>query len=148
MFQMFTIIGVLLVLFGLSFVGITIILLLRKVWRISKSTKTTGVVMNVEVSQGARQFDASSTRNTLYKSTVRFQTADGRVVDYTPQTSNSWSNYRVGENVPVYYNPQQPEKPIVGRPYNLWFPFFLFGFVGGIFVCVGAIFMLSNIKIL
>lgn len=106
--QMFTVIGVLAVLVGLSFVGITIVLLAVKIWRIKKSTKTTGVVMNVEASLGMQQ-SLGSTRNTLYKPTVRFQTADGRVVDYTPNTSNSWSNYRVGENVPIYYDPQQPQ---------------------------------------
>ena len=144
--QMFTLIGVAAILFGLSFVGVTIILLVRKVLRIRKSTKTTGVVVNVEAHEGMYQ-DIGRTRNTLYKPTVRFQTADGRVIDYTPNTSNSWSNYRVGENVPVYYDPQQPEKAIVGTTFKLWFPFFLFGFAGGIFSLVGAFFVLISMNL-
>ncbi len=138
--QMFTIIGILAVLFGLLFVGITIGFLVRKIWRITKSTKTTGVVMNVEVSQGGGQFD-SSPRNTLFTPTVRFQTADGRIVDYTSNISSNLDNYRVGENVPVYYNPQQPEKAIVGTTFRLWSPFLILGFVGGMFALVGTFFV-------
>lgn len=138
---MFTIIGILAVLFGLLFVGITIVFLLRKIWKITKSTKTMGVVMNVEVSQGARQFDSSS-RNTLFSPTVRFQTTEGRIIDYKSSVSSSLDNYRVGENVPVYYDPQQPEKAIVGTTFRLWSPFIIFGFVGGMFIIVGAFFLL------
>ncbi|CAN5286923.1 hypothetical protein BH10ACI1_BH10ACI1_24170 [soil metagenome] len=96
----FTIIGTLLVLLGLTFLGGTIILVLRKIFKLKKSIPTTGVVVNVEASEGMRQ-NHSKRRNTLYKPTVRFQTADGRVIDYTPMISSSWSNYRIGENIPV-----------------------------------------------
>lgn len=131
---------------GLLMTGINAALVVRKLWRIKKSTKTTGMVMNVEVSQGMQQLDYSSTRNTLFKPTVRFQTADGRIIDYTPNMSSSWSNRHVGENVPVYYDPQQPEEPIVGKLYNLWFPHFLFGIVGGGFLLIGTLFMSMSSK--
>lgn len=130
-------IPILLTLVGLLITVINIILFVRKIWRIKKSKKTMGVVMNVEVSLGMQQ-SYSSPRNTLFTPTVRFQTADGRIVDYTPKMSSSWSNYRVGENVPVYYDSQQPEKPIVGRFYNLWFPHFLSGAAGGFFLFIGV----------
>lgn len=136
------------ILIGLAGLLITVIntaLVVRKIWRIKKSTKTTGVVMNVESRQGMRQFD-SSTRNTLFTPTVRFQTADGRTVDYTPKISTSTNNYQVGENVPVYYDPQQPENVIVGRFYNLWYLHFVFGLVGGMFLFGIAIFILVTAK--
>lgn len=136
----FPLIGGVMLVVGLGLFSGAIVLLLRKIWRMSKSARATGVVMNVEVSEGMRQ-PIGSTRNTLFKPTVRFRTADGRVVDYTPNTSNSWSNYSVGENVPVYYDPQRPEKVVVGTTYKLWFPFFLFGFVGGLFTLIGAFFV-------
>lgn len=131
---------------GLLMTGINAALVIRKIRKIKKSTKTTGVVMNVEVSQGMQQLDYSSTRNTLFTPTVRFQTADGRIIDYKPEMSSSWSNRRIGENVPVYYDPQQPEKPIVGKPYNLWFPHLLFGIVGGMFLFIGTLFLLMSSK--
>ena len=138
--QMFTIIGILAVLFGLLALGITIVLLLIKVWKIKSSTKTTGVVMNVEVSQGMRQ-NNSSVRNTLYKPTVRFQTADGRVIDYQSKISSSLDNYAIGENVTVYYNPQFPHEAHIGTISHTLFPYLLFGFVGGMFTFVGAFFV-------
>lgn len=141
--SIFTIIGILALLLGLSFIGGAIVLCLRKWLRIKKSVKTTGVVVNNETSMGMMQRGATP-RSTLYKPTVRFQTADGHVVDYTPKVSTSYSNYSVGENVPVYYNPQQPADAIVGTTFHLWFIFLLFGFVGGGFAFVGAMFISIN----
>lgn len=135
------IIPILIFLAGLLITVINTPLVVRKIWRVKTFTKTTGVVMNVESRQGMSQFD-SSARNTLFSATTRFQTADGRIVDYTPKVWTSTNNYRVGENVPVYYDPQQPEKAVVGRFYNLWFLHFVSGIVGGLFLLGGAIAML------
>jgi hypothetical protein len=141
--MMFTIIGVFAFLLGLSFIVGAIVLCLKKWLRIKKSVKTTGVVVNNETSLGMAQHGATP-RSTLYKPTVRFQTTDGRTVDYTPKVSTSYNNYSVGENVPVYYNPQQPSEAIVGTTFHLWFIFLLFGFVGGVFAFVGAMFIAIN----
>jgi hypothetical protein len=135
------IIPILIGLVGFLMTVIIAALVVRKIWRVKKFTKTMGLVMNVETREGGRHFD-SSPRNTLFTSTLRFQTADGRIVDYTPKMATSWHNYKVGENVPVYYDPKQPENAIVGRFYNLWFPHFLSGFVGAMFLLGIVIFIL------
>jgi len=140
---MFTIMGVLFVLLGLSLLSGAIVLSLRKWLRIKKSVATIGVVVENQTMLGSRQFD-SSPRSTLYKPTVRFQTADGRVVDYTPKISNNVSNYSVGQNVPVYYNPQQPEEAIAGTAFRLWYTLFVFGFVGGMFSLIGTFFVFGD----
>lgn len=136
-------VGILMFLFGFLFFGVTVVLVLVKVFKMKKSTKTTGVVMNVETSQGMRQ-DNSSARSTLFKPTVRFQTADGRVIDYTPMMSNNTSNYNIGENVPIYYDPQQPQHAIIGTTTFGWFRFAVFGFCGGVFMLFGAVFILIS----
>src|SRR5688572_9713434 len=82
----FTVIGFLIMLVGVSFFGTAIILGWRKWARLRRFTRTTGVVFHVETSQ-SDHFDEPS--STLYRPTVRFQTADGRVVDHTPATSNN-----------------------------------------------------------
>lgn len=138
---MFPIVGVLLILLGLTFLGGTVIMALRKYLRLKKSIAATGVVVHIEISEGLRQ-NHSSTRNTLYKPTVRFQTADGRVIDYTPMMANSWSNYRTGENVPVQYDPRQPEKAMIGNASAFWLPFIICGFIGVMFTLVGTFFAL------
>lgn len=139
----FTIIGILAVLFGLLLFGITIVLLLIKVWKIKSSTKTTGVIIDVEVRQGMRQ-SHSSTRNPLYKPKVRFQTADGSLIDYQSKISSSLDNYGIGENVTVYYNPQFPQEAHIGTIKRVVFPYLIFGFVGGLFAFVGAFFVMMS----
>jgi hypothetical protein len=139
--KMFPIIGVLVILFGLMFLGGTVVLALRKYLKLKKSIAATGVVVHVQVSEGMRQ-NHSSTRNTLYKPTVRFQTADGRVIDYTPLMASSWSNYGIGEKVAVQYDPRQPEKAMIGNASVFWMPFLICGFIGGMFTLVGAFFVL------
>lgn len=142
--QTFALMGGLMMLVGLLFVGITVALALRKFLKIRSWTKTMGVVVNVQTSAGMRQsqFATASTRSTLYKPKVRFQTADGRVVDWEPVTSNSWSNYRVGQNVPVYYDPRQPGNVIAGTAFGLWYGLFVFGLVGSFFTLIGAFFII------
>ncbi len=136
-------VGVLMFLFGFLFFGITVVLALVKVFKMKKKIKTTGVVMNVETSQGMQQ-DIGSVRSTLYKPTVRFQTADGRVIDYTPNLSSNTSNYNVGENVPIYYDPQQPQNAFIGTTTFGWVRFAVFAFGGGFFMLFGAVFMLIS----
>lgn len=130
---------------GSVFFGVSLILAVRKMLRIKSWTKTTGVVVDVETSQGMQQ-PHSTPRNTLYKPTVRFQTTDGRVIDYEPQTSNSWSNYSVGQSIPVYYDPRQPEKAFAGTNFSQWFGLILFGVVGGFFALMGAFFLFMSLN--
>ena len=136
----FTIIGILAVIFGLLALGITFVLLIIKLWKIKNAIKTTGVVTNVEARQGMRQ-SHGSIRNTLYRPTVRFQTADGRVIDYQAKISSSLDNYAVGQNVTIYYNPQFPHEAHIGTIPRTLFPYFIFGFVGVMFTFVGAFFV-------
>lgn len=137
---MFTVVGVLAVLLGLAILGISSVLLLIKVFKIRGSVKTTGIVTDIEVKQGMRQ-SHSSTRNTLYRPKVRFQMADGRVIDYQSKISSSLDNYSIGQNVTVYYNPQSPQEAHIGTISHGVFPYLIFGFVGGLFALVGAFFV-------
>ncbi|MCD9185437.1 MAG: DUF3592 domain-containing protein [Pyrinomonadaceae bacterium] len=139
----FAFIGILAVLLGFLLFGITLVLLLIKVWKIKSSTKTTGVVIDVEIRQGMRQ-NHSSPRNTLYKPKVRFQTADGRLIDYQSKISSSLDNYSVGENVTVYYNPQFPQEVHIGTISRVVFSYLIFAFVGGLFAFVGTFFVMLS----
>lgn len=141
--NMFTAIGILVVLLGFLFIGLTLILFVRKYLRMKNWTKTTGMVVNVQSSQGMQQsqFDTGSTRSTLYKPTVRFQTTEERIIDYTPMMSSSWSNYAVGENVEIQYDPQQPQKASIGTGSSSYLPIFIVGFFGVMAVLVGTFFV-------
>lgn len=127
-------------LLGSTFFAVSTFLIIRKKLRMKKWAKTTGVVLDVETSQGMRQ-PMGTTRNTLFKPKVRFRTADGRVIDYEPQTSNSWSNYNVGQNIELYYDPQQPDNVMFGK----WFGLIIFTVVGGFLAFLGAVFLLVSL---
>jgi hypothetical protein len=131
-------------LFGSVFLAGSVFLMIGKKLRMNKWTKTTGTVIDVQVSQGMRQ-PMGTTRNTLFRPKVRFQTADGRVIDYEPRTSNSWSNYSAGQKVEVYYDPQKPEKAIFGTSSGQWFGLIVFALVGIFLVLLGAVFVLINL---
>ena len=134
-----TVTGILIMLVGVSFFGIAIILGWRKWARLRRFTKTTGVVLHVE-----SQVDPLDERSsTLYRPTVRFQTADGRVVDHTPATSNNIAS-RVGQSVEVHYDPTQPTEALIGGGFRLWFNLLVLGIAGIVFFIVGLFFgMLS-----
>ncbi|HRH43323.1 MAG TPA: DUF3592 domain-containing protein [Pyrinomonadaceae bacterium] len=127
-------------LLGTTFFAVSIFLIIRKILRMKKWAKTKGVVLDVKISQGTQQ-PMGTTRNTLFKPKVRFQTADGQVIDYEPKTSNNWSNYNVGQEIDVYYDPQQPSNVMFGK----WFGLIMPAVVGGFFALSGAIFLLINL---
>lgn len=132
-------------LLGSTFFGVSLILGIRKIFRMKKWTQTTGVVTDVEISGGMRQ-EMGKTRNTLYKPKVRYRIADGRVIDHEPRTSNSWSNYSVGQQIPVYYDPQHPEKAMFGTVFKQWFGLIVFGVVGGFLALFGLVFLLISLS--
>lgn len=141
---MFLLMGVLMLLLGSAFFITSFVLAVRKKLKLKRFVETVGVVTNVEKSLGMRHQDYTTPRNALYKPTVRFQTTDGAVHDFTPSTSNSWSNFKPGERIPVFYESQLREKPIIGSPFKRWFGLAIFGFVGFFFACVGAFFTLFS----
>lgn len=133
------IIGVFQIIFGLAFFCGSIFVILRWRHRLKTWTKALGTVVDVEVSQGMYQ-PHGVTRNTLFKPKVRFQRADGTVVEHEPLTSNNWSNYAVGEQIPIYYDPQQPDKVMLGPNRTQRMMSVVFAFVGGCFVLFGIFF--------
>lgn len=133
------IIGIFQIVFGLAFFSGSIFVIARWRHRLRNWTKTSGTVVDVQISQGMYQPHAT-TRNTLFRPKVRFQRADGTVVEHEPLTSNNWSNYAVGEQIPVYYDPQHPEKVMFGPNATQRMMSIVFAFVGGGFVLFGIFF--------
>lgn len=130
-------------LLGSAFFGVSVFLIIRRKLRMKKWMKTTGVVLDVKVSQGMRQ-PIGTTRNTLFRPRVRFQTMDGRIIDYEPATSNNWSNYEIGQNIEVYYDSQQPEKVMFGARTSDWVRLIAFAVFGGFFALFGTLFLLIS----
>lgn len=119
--------------------------MIRKKMRMKKWAKTTGVVLDVEISLGTHQ-PMGTTRNTLFRPKVRFQTINGRVIDYQPRLSNNTSNYTIGQNIEVYYDPQQPEKKVMfGARTSDWVRLIVFAVIGAFLALFGVLFLLIGL---
>lgn len=141
---MFILIGGVLFLMGSSFFAGSLFIIIRKKMRMKNWTKTTGVVTDVEVSRGMRQ-QMGTPRSTLFKPKVRFRAADGRVVDYEPALSNSWNNYKKGEQVEVFYDPQNPANVMFGPRTIDWIRLSVFAVIGGLMALFSIFFMLISL---
>ncbi len=128
---------------GSSFFVVSFTILIRKKMRMKNWTKTTGLVLDVESKLGMLQ-PIGTTRNTLYKPTVRFQTADGSVIDYQPAISSSWNNYQTGEEIEVFYNPQNPANVMFGTRTIDWVRLSFFTVFGGLMALFSIFFFLIN----
>ena len=130
---------------GSTFFGVSVFFIIRKKLRMKKWAKTTGLVLDVKISQGMSQ-PMGTTRNTLFRPKVRFQTADGRVIDYQPRLSNNTSNYTIGQQIEVYFDPQQPEKKVMfGARTSDWVRLIAFALGGIFFALFGALFLLIGL---
>ena len=128
---------------GSSFFVVSLTILIRKKMRMKNWTKTTGLVVDVDSKLGMLQ-PIGTTRNTLYKPKVRFQTADGSVIDYEPAISSSWNNYQTGEQIEVFYSPQNPANVMFGTRTIDWIRLSFFTVFGGLMALFSIFFFLIN----
>lgn len=140
---MFILIGGVLFLMGSSFFVVSLFIIIRKKLRMKNWTKTTGLVLDVEVSRGMQQ-PMGTSRNTLFRPKVRFQTTDGRGIDYEPALSSSWNNYQIGEQIEVFYNPQNPANVMFGTRTIDWIRLSFFAVIGGLMALFGIFFIVIN----
>lgn len=141
-FQLFPIIFILI---GGGMATVSAVLLARKMRFTRGAVATTAVVTNVSRSES---YDHESNRTThLYQPSVRFQTRDGRTIDYTQPHATSWGNYQVGSAVPVMYNPLNPYEVSIGQASSVgfWLPLIFLLVVGLFFSGIGlALFMFTH----
>ncbi len=92
---------------GLIFVAQGVITLARVRRFARRAVRTTGIVVDL-----ARRWSdpggPESTGSYLYFPIVRFGTADGQAVEFRSPTGTSWRSRRVGQTVPVMYDPANP----------------------------------------
>ncbi len=110
---------------GLIFVALGVIMLVRARRFARRAVRTTGDVVDLarrwSNPGGPGNLDSlgnsdslgntgglGSTGSYLYFPVVRFATADGQAVQFQSSTGTSWRSRRVGQTVPVLYNPANP----------------------------------------
>jgi len=143
---LFAVIGILIAFFGVCMVGGSGFFLLKKKAFANRAVSTPGTVIHVERMSGMRGTGmTSSSSGPMYKPTVRFQSATGMTIDYTPKTFSNWACNQVGETVPVLYDPNQPDKISIGKTSSFWVPAFICLFTGVVFAAIGLVFLAMSI---
>jgi hypothetical protein len=125
--------------FMLVFLGIGLLLLSvggylvwdTRAW-LARSVEAPGVVIEmvriVDPKQGA-----------LFAPLVRFQTADGRTIEFQSSLRTNPPAYSAGDTVTVLYDPARPSSAAIASTFGLWFAPAIVGFIGVVFTAVGVI---------
>ena len=106
-------IGMALVVLGVVLLSLGSALLFGKLSFSRRAQRVNGIVIGCERDSGIDTW--------VYRPTVRFQGADGVIVDYTPRIATSNMNYPVGAAITVLYDSQSPAKVMLGKPSSFKF---------------------------
>jgi hypothetical protein len=117
---------------GLLFIGLAAFFVIRTRRFLETAVPTTGTIVDLIAS-------SSSEGGTVYRAVVQFKTSDGRDFQWTETMASNPPAGQPGDEVPVKYDPANPEEARITKPFRLWFLPGLFGLLGVIFGGVGAV---------
>ncbi|MBO9320163.1 MAG: DUF3592 domain-containing protein [Chloroflexus sp.] len=103
----FTVVGLVLLFIGLFWLNATS-------ERLKRMIDGTGTV--VEVTRRRIGDDIN------YYPRIEFQTQTGETFQFESNTGGSSTSYRVGDQVPILYNPQMPQDATINSWYEIWLP--------------------------
>ena len=73
----------------------------------------------------------------MFAPLVRFQTTDGRNIEFESSLSSNPPLYHTGQTVSVLYDPGEPQSAAIRGVFSLWLIPMVLGFIGSIFTAVG-----------
>jgi hypothetical protein len=128
-----------LILVGLLFVGIGIVFgalawffLARTRRFLRTAVDATGTIIDLVESSG-------SEGGTTYSAVVRFQTADGREIQWTESMASNPPAGKRGDQLLMKYDPANPQSARIAKTSRLWFMPMLFGGLGALFFAIGVV---------
>lgn len=81
-----------------------------------------------------------------YAPKVAFTTKDGTLVEYRASASSSDPGYKVGDTVPILYDPNEPERAKINSFFHMWlFPTILLS-VGSLFTALALLIVVLDFK--
>lgn len=108
--------------FGTILIALGIYWLVYKMWHLNYDTKTTGIVISFDSRLG-------TSWQQQYHSKIQFTALDGRQYTFSDSASSTRPIHRIGEQVTVLYNPNQPTKAEISTLFrNVGIPILLFVF--------------------
>ena len=107
---------------------------------VNQASSTTGTVTDVNI-RTSRSHTGSGPRVSTYRyPVVRFQTQDGRSVEFESETGTNTFSQRPGEQVEILYDPLKPEQARIKTFMMLWFGPLIFTVVGFFMFVFGSLF--------
>jgi hypothetical protein len=116
---------------GLLVLGIAIYLTWSTHAWLGRSVQATGVVVE-NVRMQNRQ-----TGELMFAPLVRFQTADGRTIEFQSSLRTNPPAYSPGQRVTVLYDPAKPVSAEIASLFSIWFAPIVLWFLGTVFTAVG-----------
>ena len=80
----------------------------------------------------------------IYRPKITFTTQTGETVPLTSVLMSNPPRFRVGQQVPVVYDPSNPSRAYIRSFSYLWFVSLLFGGLGSLLFILGMILMIFN----
>ena len=122
-----------------AFLPIGFLLLLGAAWTVSSTKAWIAHCVEAEgkVVEMVRMRDSDNT-GYLFAPVVRFQTVEGRIVEFESSFRSNPPGYRTGQTVSVLYDPDEPRSAAIRDVFRLWFMPIILGFTGSIFLTVGT----------
>jgi hypothetical protein len=129
-----------------ALIPIGLLLLLAAAWSVWSTRAWIARAVEVQgaVIEMVRVRD-SEDKGYLFTPVVRFQTADGRTIEFQSGLRTNPPAYRAGQAVSVLYDPEEPQSAAIRGVLSLWLTPIIVGFIGTIFLAVGiAMIAMSN----
>jgi hypothetical protein len=98
---------------------------------LGRSVQASGVVVEVVRIQNRQ------TGELMFAPLVRFQTADGRSIEFQSSLRTNPPSYSPGESVTVLYDPARPVSAEIANLFSIWFAPMVLWFLGTVFTAVG-----------
>ena len=105
-----------------------------------QASSSTGTVTDVKARTRRSHTSDGPRMRTYHYPVVRFQTQDGRTVEFESETGTSGFSQKPGEQVGVLYNPLKPEQARINTFMMLWFTPLIFSVVGFCLFVFGSLF--------
>jgi hypothetical protein len=128
--------GLVVIAIGLLPAGLGAVAFLRRLRFLRIAQTTSGVVNEVIFMHVA---DGHS-----YKPRITFTTQTGETVALNSVPMSNPPQFRVGQQVPVIYDPNDPYRARIRSFWSLWFVSLLFGGIGSLLFILGLLLMLLN----
>ncbi|MCU0355878.1 MAG: DUF3592 domain-containing protein [Cytophagales bacterium] len=120
------------------FGGIGIALLIGAAFAYNYSKKFIATAQKAQAVVTDLRYNRSSKGGGTYYPTVQFTANDGKTYTAYSNSGSNPSAYEVGENVEIYYNPDNPMDILLPDFFSLWGVPLILGGIGLVFTLIGG----------